>query len=235
MKKNLNLKNLSIAHRGLFDNINIPENSLLAFKKAKSKNIPIELDIQLTKDNVLIVFHDDNLQRMTGLDALVKDKTYSEIKDLHLLTTSEKIPTLKEVLTLIDDKVLLDIEFKSTSKISTICNLFITEAKDYHNFIIKSFNPFIISYFKKNYPSIPRGLLLKNNQNSHFYYLLHKLSIKISNPDFLSPSKKLLLNKNYLNLFSNYPLLIWTIKSKKEKDSLKSESFGFICNNLPFK
>ena len=63
-----NYKNKIIAHRGIHDNEKIPENSLKAFKLTMDKNIPIELDIHLTKDNEFIVFHDDNLKRMTGID-----------------------------------------------------------------------------------------------------------------------------------------------------------------------
>ena len=77
-----NLKNLIIAHRGLFNNKDIPENSLSSFKKALDKNIPIELDVRLTKDNVLVVFHDTNLKRLTGLDKKVKDVSYSVIRKL---------------------------------------------------------------------------------------------------------------------------------------------------------
>ena len=53
-----------IAHRGIFDNQVIPENSLAAFRKARDYHFPIELDVSLTKDGVLVVFHDKNLQRM---------------------------------------------------------------------------------------------------------------------------------------------------------------------------
>ena len=52
----MNIKGLLIAHRGLFNNKTIPENSLAAFRKAKNLNIPIELDVQLTKDKKVIVF-----------------------------------------------------------------------------------------------------------------------------------------------------------------------------------
>ena len=92
----------TIAHRGIHNNIDIPENSLLAFKKAKELNIPIELDIQITKDNRLIVFHDYSLNRMTNIDKKIKDCTYQELSRINLLKTNEKIPLLKDVLKLIN-------------------------------------------------------------------------------------------------------------------------------------
>ena len=64
----MKIPNNKIAHRGMFDNIKIPENSLSSFKKALKYNYSIELDIQLTKDNILVVFHDSNLKRMTGIN-----------------------------------------------------------------------------------------------------------------------------------------------------------------------
>ena len=81
--------NLIIAHRGVHDNKNTPENSLKAFYKALIEKYPIELDIQLTKDNEIVVFHDKNLKRMTGVDKNVSDLTLDEItltsRYLHLM------------------------------------------------------------------------------------------------------------------------------------------------------
>ena len=98
-----------IAHRGVFNNKDIPENSLKSFREAVKLNYDVEFDIHLTKDNILVVFHDDNLKRMTGSDKNIQDCTYDEIKDLKLLNTNEHIPTLDEVLKVIDNKVFMDI------------------------------------------------------------------------------------------------------------------------------
>ena len=75
------MKNKIIAHRGVFNNIDIPENSMKAFKKALKLNYPIELDIQLTKDNILVVLHDHTLQRMTGDSRILQELTTSRIED----------------------------------------------------------------------------------------------------------------------------------------------------------
>lgn len=76
MKINQNI----IAHRGIHNNKDIPENSLLAFKTAVENNYAIELDVQLTKDNVLVVFHDYDLKRMTNKNGLIQDLTYKELQ-----------------------------------------------------------------------------------------------------------------------------------------------------------
>ena len=94
-----------IAHRGLFNNINVPENSLLAFKLAVEKGYGIELDTQITKDDKIVVFHDGNLKRMTGVDKMLIDCTYEELQSYRLLDTDERIPLFSDVL-----KVLTEIK-----------------------------------------------------------------------------------------------------------------------------
>ena len=64
-----------IAHRGVHDNKEIPENSMKAFKLALDKKYNIEFDIHVTKDEKLVIFHDDNLARMTGVDKNIEDLT----------------------------------------------------------------------------------------------------------------------------------------------------------------
>lgn len=228
----MKFENLLIAHRGIHDNIDIPENTLQAFKKAIKKNISIELDVQLTKDNVLVVFHDDNLKRMTGINKNIKDITYNELKDIKLLNTNDTIPTFSEVLKVINGKVLLDIEIKDTKKIKIICNKIIKELETYnYQFIIKSFNPKIVRYINKNKKEYLCGLLLKDD----FYNkLIGGLIIKYCKPNFLAISKKF-IDKNGINkCLKKYPLLVWTILNKEEFNKYNDLTNNFICNNLPF-
>ncbi len=230
------LKNLQIAHRGIHNNIDIPENSLKAFEKCLQEKMPIELDVQLTKDDALVVFHDESLQRMTGIDALVKNKTLDELKQLFLGKTKEKIPTFKEVLDLVQGKVLLDIEIKHTKAVKKICTLVIKELENYgDNYIIKSFDPVIIKYFAK-YPNIIKGLLIKDDYHNRILnsLLKSKLIIKYCHPDFLAISKKMLKDKKWLQLSKDYPTFIWTIKTLKEKEKYLDLQVNYICN-MPLK
>ena len=222
----MKIKNNKIAHRGVFNNKNIPENSLKAFEKAMSMDFSIELDIQLTKDNVLIVFHDENLKRLTGLNKKVTDCTYLEIKNLTLLETKEKIPTLKEVLDLIQKKVLLDIEIKGKKRIKTLCNLLVKELSDYENFILKSFNPRIVHYLKKHYPNLEVGYIIDKKKVP---LLANKLIFLYTKPDFLAIHKSLLETKKFQKLKKKYPLLVWTVK---KKDQISNEEYVLICNDL---
>jgi len=222
----MKIPNNKIAHRGMFDNIKIPENSIASFKNALKHNYSIELDIQLTKDNILVVFHDNNLKRMTGIDKLVEETNYEELKDLKLLNTNEHIPTLDEVLKLIDNKVLLDIEVKKTKRIKEITNIIKEKLTNYNNYVLKSFDPRIVRSLKKNI-NTEVGYLIGNKHN----FLSSILVIKYSKADFLSISKKLLNTKKFQKLKNKYQLLIWTIK---DKDEIEDENIIYICNKLPY-
>ena len=222
----MKIPNNRIAHRGMFDNDKIPENSLTAFKKALKYNYSIELDIQLTKDNIPVVFHDKNLKRMTGLDKNLEDTTFNEIKELKLLNTKEYIPTLDEVLDLVNNKVLLDIEVKGTKKIKEITNILKDKLSNYSNFVLKSFDPRIVRSLKKNI-NTEVGYLIGNEHK----IMSNILIIKYSKADFLSISKKLLKTKKFKKLKNKYQLLIWTIKDKNE---IEDENIIYICNKLPY-
>lgn len=227
------IKNKTFAHRGIHNNLNIPENSTRAFQKAVERNIPIELDIHILKDNTLVVFHDDNLKRMTKIDACIKNYTYKELKKIRLLNTNYTIPTLQEILKLVDGKVLLNIELKNDGKINDICHILSKELDNYKgDFIIQSFYPKIIRWFKINKPNYIRGLLItKNEKNKLLNYLsTTKILFKYCSPNFLSVSKKIVKNKKIQTYRKQIPILTWTIKSDKEIEKYKNDTDGFIRN-----
>lgn len=222
----MKIPNNKIAHRGMFDNIKTPENSIASFKKALKYNYSIELDVQLTKDNILVVFHDFNLKRMTGIDKLIADTNYEELKKLKLLNTNEHIPTLDEVLKLINNKVLLDIEIKDTKNIKELTNILKAKLSNYSNFILKSFNPRIVRYLKNN-TKYEVGYLINNKHK----FLYSNLIIRYTKADFLCINKNLFHTKKFQKLKNKYQLFIWTIKNK---DEIKDENIIYICNELPY-
>ena len=115
-------ENRYIAHRRLHDGVLIPENSLLAFEKAIEKNYSIEFDITISKDNQIVVFHDEDLYRLCGLKENIEEMNYSFLKELKLYETNEKIPLLKEVLDLVDGQITLMIEIKKHKNIGILEN-----------------------------------------------------------------------------------------------------------------
>ena len=115
-------KKVLYAHRGLFDNAtNAPENSLAAFQKAVDAGYGIELDIQLTKDKIPVVFHDFTLDRVCGVKGKVCDFTYEELLKFPLSGSDQRIPKFSEVLSLVDGRVPLIVEICPSAPLQMRC------------------------------------------------------------------------------------------------------------------
>ncbi|MEA2228915.1 MAG: hypothetical protein QOF04_2545 [Solirubrobacteraceae bacterium] len=103
-----------IAHRGLHDlAAGRPENSLAAFARCCALGFPIELDVRLTRDREVVVFHDRRLARLTGAAGRVEDRDAADVTALALLGTTERVPLLRDVLELVAGRVPLLVELKS--------------------------------------------------------------------------------------------------------------------------
>lgn len=215
------------AHRGLWDtDMGIPENSLPAFARAVREKAAIELDVHLTKDKQVVVIHDSSLKRMCGVEGTVESKTYAELERLSLAGTEYTIPLLKQILHVVEGRVPLLIEIKSDEIRDTeICSYVYKELEFYNGrFLIQSFNPFILRWFRQNAPQILTGQLATGPadlQNTNIvlraasWLLLFNL---ISRPDFIS------YNLHYADcisvrinqLFYRTPVFVWTIRSMNE-------------------
>lgn len=158
------MKGQKFAHRGLYNNeAGIPENSMMAFQRALEKGYGIEIDVRLTRDRVPIIFHDGSLRRMCGDDRQPEMLTLKEIKNLRLLNTEEKIPTLEEFLELVQDKTNVLVEFKTWlpgGDVSTLC-LTVMDMMDRFScqYIIESFDYSVLEWFRTYRPQIMRGQL----------------------------------------------------------------------------
>ena len=225
------LSTAPIAHRGLHNNKDIVENTLRAFSLAIEKKCIIELDIHLIKDNEIVVFHDDNLKRLTGIDKEIKDYTYSELSKITLLNTTDTIPTLKEVLKLIDGKVPVIVELKYDNKVGKLEREVVKELDSYKGeFAIQSFHPMIVRWFKKNRPSYLRGLLVPSYGKSIKRIILASMILKpICKPNFISVDRK---RNNTKLLTKNIETLVWTIKSKKDYENNVNKYDNLIIDDI---
>ena len=151
----------NIAHRGLYkEDQSIPENTLSAFALAAEQGYGIELDVHITDDDRLVVFHDDDLERMTGEEGLVEDQMWRELKELCLADTDEHMPLFSEVLALIDGRVPIILELKPDSRRNELCERVLEFLRTYKGDIcVESFDPFIVGWFRKHAPDILRGQL----------------------------------------------------------------------------
>lgn len=227
-----------IAHRGYYNNKKgIPENSVLAFKKAIDNNYLIELDVRLTKDQKLVVFHDDNLKRVCGVNKRVKDLTYRELLRYNLFDTTLKVPLFSDVIKLVNGRVPILIETKYHNRYGVLKKILINELSNYKGlYAIQSFYPMSLLWLKRNTKDIPIGLLSSNFKNdlNRLKSIIGKTLILdlFFKTDFISYDVKGLPN-NYLSYKRNKKkIVIWTIKNKKDYDLARQYTDSLICENF---
>lgn len=220
------------AHRGLHDAL-IPENSLPAFEKAAEKGYGIELDVHMTKDDRLIVFHDSDLRRICGQSGTVEEKTLEELSACRLAGTDNRIPTFDEAMTLIAGRVPVIIELKSLSRDKKIAMAVNDYLVNYQGvYCVESFNPFLINWYRRNRPDVVRGQLSgalyagKDGpaEEKVLLFLLRNLLVDcISRPDFIAygyEGEKNFCCRAVRKLFR--PLwATWTVKTPESEKSLK--------------
>ena len=149
----------SYAHRGLFSG-DAPENSLAAFRLAAEQGFGIELDVQLSSDGEVMVFHDYTLARMCRVDKKLSELTAAELGEITLADTAEHIPTLKEVLAVVAGRVPLLIEVKGENGNTALCPALASVMAEYQGlWCVESFNPLLLAWFKRHCPRVVRGLL----------------------------------------------------------------------------
>ena len=230
IKKDHWLKNVPIAHRGLWGG-DIPENCLTAYKNAANHGYAIEIDLFPTADGDIVCFHDNTLSRMTGVNGDISSFTLQQLKKLRLNGTNETIPTLKEVLTAVNGKTPILIEFKNRKDNSYVSRA-VEILKDYKGeFAVQSFNPFILRKIKKLAPEFLRGILASKTPDTNSK--IEKLVVKympfnfLCKPDFISYEYKgLPLKKSKLG---NRALISWTVTDKSTAKIIKP-----LCDNIIF-
>ncbi len=154
------------AHRGLFGG-EIPENSLAAFRRAAEENFAIELDIQLSKDGEVMVFHDYTLKRMCGKEGKLAAFTSEELTKIPLNDTSETIPTFRAVLDAVAGRVPLLIELKGENSDTSLVPRALAVLAGYEGeWCMESFNPFLLHAVKKADARVVRGLLSTDMKKS---------------------------------------------------------------------
>ena len=237
-------KTIHIAHRGLHENhppggkpASAPENSLKAFELAAAAGYGIELDIQLSKDGRVVVFHDETLTRMCGIKGDVLDYTYEELSAFPLLDSTERIPLFSEVLKLIDGRVPLVVELKIVNHGLSICTLGNELLRNYKGlYVIESFHPFALRWYRKNNPSVIRGQLAdhftsKEEFKSIQYRLLQNLLLNfITKPDFIAFNHEHagMWSRTLCRVLFRNPAIAWTIKSPAELEKAQSKFDWFI-------
>ncbi len=231
-------QNVHYAHRGLFDNNSAaPENSLAAFKKAVDAGYGIELDVQLSKDDKLVVFHDATLKRMCGVDGKVWDYTLEELQQMKLLHSNETIPTFEQFLEIVDGKVPFILEFKLDRTQTRVCELANDVLKNYKGlYCIESFHPLALMWYRKNRPDVLRGQLCeeffrsKKYKGNVLYMILSYMPFNfVTRPDFIAynHSHAHNISRRVCNALGGLSVC-YTVKSVEEYKKAKENNFELI-------
>lgn len=226
------------AHRGLHEeSVGIPENTMAAFARAVDAGYGIELDIQLTKDEQVVVFHDMDLKRLCCADGQVCDYTYEELQRFHVADSDERIPLLRDVLELVDGKVPLLVELKYRGFSNRICEKADALLSRYKGrYSIESFHPWALIWYKKHRPEICRGQLAMNfqrqegNYGVECYAVRHLLLNFLAKPDFIAYDirDRKAVSKNICRKLFGCPSAAWTVRSREQLEQIRPYYDSFI-------
>ncbi len=224
-----------------------PENTLAAFAVLLEHKIPgVELDAQLTRDGQVVVIHDENVKRVTGLDALVQDCSVSELRDLDAGVwfdesfRGERIPLLDEVFELLGDKVYYDVELKWGQRRSRGLEEAVIKCIHSHKLedrcLISSFNPYCIRTTQKLVPDIPTAHIYSRHSSIPLLLRHGEAGIAIPTP-FMKP------RSNQVNLISSFlirrvlksQILTWTVDNPEEATHLVHLGVRGLISNHPGK
>ena len=224
------------AHRGLH-NEKRAENSMSAFLAAVRIGYGIELDVRLSKDGKLVVFHDDTLDRVCGVKGKVSDFTAKELAKFSLSGTGEGIPLFTDVLAAVNGRVPLLVEIKesgvNTDTAEAVCEVM----KHYKGlYLIESFSPFALRVVKKRMPEVNRGILsfryIGYTKYAKLPYLMLQLLMFnfICRPSFIafdhrSPRS---LGLVLVRAIFKVPTFAWTVCSQEEDDLARKNGFSTV-------
>lgn len=200
-----------VAHRGLW-NEKVSENSMEAFRLAIKNNVAIELDIHLTKDNDLVVIHDEKLERLTGKEGIVEDLTTKELQENYKLLDGQTIPRFEEVLELVNEQVPILVELKVfrknykplAAKAEEVLSKYV---KDKKNIVLISFDPRSLWPFKgKGY--IRLLLVAKSDEYTFTWFRRTVEGVDVEKVLFEEKRVRRFAKRHFTNC--------WTIQSKED-------------------
>ena len=211
------LKQGEYAHRGLHGG-DVPENSLSAFATAISAGMGIECDVQQTGDGGAVVFHDWELDRLTGESGPVSRRTAAELSQVRIGQGSDHIPTLRDLLGMVRGRVPLLIEVKTRRerRVGPLCLAVRRDLEGYAGpAAVMGFDPRVCAWFRRHAPRVVRGLVVTEEEARTLSGAVRRhLALWQARPDFLAydvrdlPSRFAAAQRR-----RGLPLLTWTVRS----------------------
>lgn len=230
------------AHRGLHDNAaDAPENSMAAFRKAVEAGFGMELDVQVTKDGVPVIFHDFTLNRICGVEGKPAECTYEELQAYTLCNSGERIPRLADLLAMVDGRVPLIVEIKAETADVSCCTVIDEMLRAYRGaYCIESFNPMVLWWFRRNHMEAVRGQLSSNFRKEGVYWnvlhfaMTHLLFNFLTKPDFIAYNHEFREEpgRRICRRLYRHPAAAWTIRSEQELAAALEEFDVFIFDSF---
>ncbi|ADO76193.1 glycerophosphodiester phosphodiesterase [Halanaerobium praevalens] len=233
-------KILNIAHKGASGNY--PENSMLAFTKAIEMGCDgFEADVQLTKDQVPVIFHDEKLDNLTDAKGLLADYSYQELSKFELLKNKndnyevQKIPKLDQLLALVKKhNLFLNLELKNNIIFyKNLEKIVLAKLKEFNlenKVLISSFNHYSLKNFAELAPTVDLGLLYESNlYQPEKYANSLDFSVKSLNPAFTT-----LNSENVKEIQVNgYQVFPYTLNKKEDFIKMKEYGVDGIITDYP--
>lgn len=210
------IKERPVAHRGYHDmNKQVWENTLSAFSRAVDAGFAIECDIQLSSDSVPMVFHDHDLQRLCGLKGEVRERTAGELGMHSIGGTADRIPTLRQMLTLVKGRVPLVIELKgiSAEEDDGLAEAVLDVLEGYEGKVaLMSFDHWLLKDLKSLECPYPVGLTAEGADPEQFF--VHDEAMQLG-LDFVSYCAPHLPNSFVTALREKgIPVITWTVRDE---------------------
>ena len=227
------LTRTTYAHRGLHAP-GVPENSIAAAEAAIARGLGIECDIQRSRDDHTMVFHDWKLERLTASSGLTEHLVADALEDLPLLGTDQTPIRLERWLDVVDARVPVLIEIKSQPgyDVEWTCLYVSRILADYSgHHAIMSFDPRVGEWFAANAPQICRGLVGTDSYPNGFDGMWRDpQSQKQAKPDFIAIDRRD-LDKPEAGRWRalGKPLLTWTIRTKDEAMAARAMADALIA------
>jgi len=215
---------LRIGHRGA--RAYAPENTITSFKKALEIGVDaVELDVRKTKDNQIVVIHDEDVKRTTNGKGLVSELTLREIKDLSA-EGGEKIPTLDEALDFLDKKVKVFIELKETGIEEQVLQIVHKKGVE-KNAVIVSFLEEALKKVRELNGSIETGLIYARHKNPIKAALELKANYLLALYRFTHSANVEKAHENGLKV------VVWTINTPEEVKQYAKKGVDGIASDKP--
>ena len=227
------LRGVTYAHRGLHGR-GRPENSLAAFAAAVEAGLGIECDVQRTADGRAVVFHDWELDRLTGDAGPVAGRSVAALTRIALAGTDETIPTLRDLLELVAGRAPLLIELKSRKEkpVSPLCRAVLRDLEGYPGpHAVMSFDPRVGHWFARRSPGTVRGLVVTEaNARTLGAAVKRHFAVWRARPDFLAYDVRDLPSRFAARQRARgLPVLTWTVATSALRERAAAHADGWIC------